>query len=120
MFEAATFTNGAIQTPPTLLQDDLGDPDIDAMRMVTFAALRASDQTAFEVGAYKERSILVQKIPKIATRCRFSATIVKLEFRIFCEKSRQNERSSALCSLVCHLVSFKIEHYLYLIPLCSA
>ena len=51
MFEAATFTNGAIQTPPTLLQDDLGDPDIDAMRMVTFAALRTSDQTAFEVGA---------------------------------------------------------------------
>ena len=29
---------------------------------------------------YKERSILVPKIPKIATRCRFSATIVKLEF----------------------------------------
>ena len=98
MFEAATFTNGAIQTPPTLLQDDLGDPDIDAMRMVTFAALRASDQTAFEVGAYKERSILVQKIPKIAT-------IVKLEFRIFCEKSRQNERSSALCSLNVNKVS---------------
>ena len=54
---------------------------------------------------YKERSILVQKIPKIATRCRFSARIVKLEFRIFCEKSRQNERSSALCSLDVNKVS---------------
>ena len=54
---------------------------------------------------YKERSILVQKIPKIATRCRFSATIVKMEFRIFCEKSRQNQRSSALCSLDVNKVS---------------
>ena len=50
---------------------------------------------------YKGRSILVPKIPKIATRC----LILVLEnrkieiFRIFCEKSRQNERSSALCSL---------------------
>ena len=51
---------------------------------------------------YKERSIL---IPKIATRCRFSAAIVKLKFIIFCEKSRQNERSSALCSLDVNKVS---------------
>ena len=54
---------------------------------------------------YKDRSILVPKIPKIATRCRFSATKVKLEFRIFCEKSRQSERSFAICSLDVNKVS---------------
>ena len=40
---------------------------------------------------YKGGSILVPKLPKIATRYRLSAT--KLEFWIFCEKSRQNEWS---------------------------
>ena len=59
--------------------------------------------------------MLVPKIPKIATRYRFSVIILKLEFSIFNDKSRQNERSSALCSLVCDLVD-----YLYLMPLCSA
>ena len=42
---------------------------------------------------YKGRSTLVSIVPKITARWR------QMEFCIFCAKSRQNERSSAVCSL---------------------
>ena len=42
---------------------------------------------------YKGRSTLVSIVPKITARWR------QMEFCIFCAKSRQNERSSVVCSL---------------------
>ncbi len=41
----------------------------------------------------KGKSTLVSIVPKITARCR------QMEFCIFCAKSRQNERSSVVCSL---------------------
>ena len=44
---AASFAQRAIETSPAFLQDDFGDGTVDAIRMITLAALRASDKTTF-------------------------------------------------------------------------
>ena len=48
---AAAFADGAVETPPALLEYHLRQPYVDAMRVITLAALGAHDQAAFQVVA---------------------------------------------------------------------
>ena len=57
---------------------------------------------------YKGRSTLVPIVPKITARWR------QMEFRIFCAKSRQNERSSVVCSLNVNKLSREFFHDFFL------
>ena len=60
---------------------------------------------------YKERSILVEILPKIATRCRLS-NLKKhnWKFEFYREKSRQIERSFVVCSLNVNKLSRDFFH----------
>ena len=60
------------------------------------------------VFSYKGRSTLVPIVPKITARWR------QMEFCIFCEKSRQNERSSVVCSLNVNKVSRIFSRFFFL------
>ena len=59
---------------------------------------------------YKERSTLVQIIPKIATRCRFSIT-KNQKFWILGKKYRQIEGISALLTLNVNKVSWFFSYF---------
>ena len=62
------------------------------------------DQIVEQIGFYKGRSTLVPIVPKITARWR------QMEFCIFCAKSRQNERSSVVCSLNVNKLSREFFH----------
>ena len=70
-------------------------------------------KSGLELGAilvhdYKGRSTLVPIVPEITARWR------QMEFCIFCAKSRQNERSSVVCSLNVNKLSRKFFHDFFL------
>ena len=58
----------------------------------------------FYLVGYKGRSTLVPIVPKITARWH------QMEFCIFCAKSRQNEKSSVVCSLNVNKLSREFFH----------
>ena len=53
MLLSTSFTHCAVQTSPALLEDDLGDLDIDTMRVVTLATLGTTDQPPLQIIAQR-------------------------------------------------------------------
>ena len=98
----------AIFTSQWVLLGEVPKSHFASVTLAAYHVVFARALTGFSVAFYKGRVILVPIVPKIAARWR------QIEFCIFCTKSRQNERSSLVCSLNVNKLSREFFHDFFL------